>query len=92
MGEHLDADRILRANRVDGGWGFRPFIEIDEDDQMILVDDAILIGETLASVADYIRSKGSSVLVIANIVDRREQRNDFDGSPSYSLIHDRGQA
>ncbi|MFQ5552624.1 MAG: phosphoribosyltransferase family protein [Thermoplasmata archaeon] len=90
MGEHLDADRILWANRTDDGWGFRPFIDIDEDDQVILVDDAILTGGTLGSVAEYIRSKGSSVVAVATIVDRREKREDFDGSPSYCLLHEKG--
>ncbi|MEE9592715.1 MAG: phosphoribosyltransferase family protein, partial [Thermoplasmata archaeon] len=90
MGEHLDADRILWANQTSNGWGFRPFIDIDEDDQVILVDDAILTGGTLASVSEYIRSKGSSVVAVATIVDRREKREDFDGSPSYCLLHEKG--
>ena len=90
MGEHLDADRILWANRRANGWGFRPFIEIDDNDQVILVDDAILTGGTLASVAEYIRSKGSTVVAVASLVDRREKRDDFEGSPSYTLIHEKG--
>ncbi|MFQ6012125.1 MAG: phosphoribosyltransferase family protein [Thermoplasmata archaeon] len=90
MGEHLDADRILWANRSGDGWRFRPFIDIDEDDQVILVDDAILTGGTLASMAEYIRSKGSRVVAVATIVDRREKRESFDGSPSYCLLHEMG--
>ncbi len=89
-GEHLGADRILWVNRTNDGWGFRPFIDIDENDQVILVDDAILTGGTISSVVKFVRSKGSSMVAIATLVDRRDERESFDGIPVHCVIHERG--
>ncbi len=89
-GEHLGADRILWVNRTNDGWRFRPFIEIDEDDQVFIVDDAILTGGTIASVLRFVREQGSSVVAIATLVDRRDERESFDGIPVHCVIHERG--
>lgn len=89
-GEHLGADRILWVNRTNDGWRFRPFIDIDKDDQVIVVDDAILTGGTISSVVDFIKSRGSSIVAIATIVDRRDSVDTFDGIPVYCLIHEKG--
>lgn len=89
-GEHLGADRILWATKADGKWAFRPFIEIDEDDQVILVDDAILTGGTLNSVATFIESRGSSIVCVATLVDRRDEPEAIAGKPCYNVIHERG--
>ncbi len=89
-GEHLGADRILWVNRTGDTWGFRPFIDIDEDDQVILVDDVILTGGTVSSVVKFVRSKGSSIVAIATVVDRRDERESFDGIPVHCVIHERG--
>lgn len=91
MGEHLNADRILWVNRVDDGWAFRPFIEIDEEDQAIIVDDAILTGGTMASVAEFVEGHGSSIVCTAAIVDRRDRRAPMAGNPGYTIVHERGQ-
>ncbi|MFQ5838384.1 MAG: phosphoribosyltransferase family protein [Thermoplasmata archaeon] len=89
-GEHLSADRILWVNRANKGWKFRPFIGIDKDDQVIIVDDAILTGGTISSVVKFVRSRGSSIVAIATIVDRRDETPSFDGIPVYCLIHEKG--
>ncbi len=89
-GEHLRADRILWVNRANDTWTFRPFIDIDENDQVILVDDAILTGGTVSSVLKFVKSKGSSIVAIATLVDRRDERESFDGIPVHCVIHERG--
>lgn len=89
-GEHLDADRILWVNRENGGWSFRPFIDVDGDDQIILVDDAILTGGTVDSVASFLRKRGASVVAVATLVDRREERTAVAGSHGYCVIHEKG--
>ncbi len=89
-GEHLDADRILWANRTNDGWKFRPFIEIDDKDQVMLVDDAILTGETVSAVVDFVKSQGSSMVAIATLIDRRDKIESFGGIPVHHVLHEVG--
>lgn len=89
-GEHLGADRILWVNRSDDGWRFRPFIDIDKNDQVFIVDDAILTGGTISSVVKFVRSRGASIVAIAALVDRRDERESFDGIPVFCVIHESG--
>ncbi len=89
-GEHLGADRILWVNRTDDGWRFRPFIEIDKKDQVMLVDDAILTGGTISAVVDFVRSQGSPIISIATLVDRRDDGASFDNIPVHSLLREVG--
>lgn len=89
-GEHLGADRILWVNRSGSNWHFRPFIDIDKDDQVILVDDAILTGGTIEGVVKFVQSRGASIVAIATIVDRRDERESFNGIPVHCVIHERG--
>lgn len=90
-GEHLDADRIVWVNRAEEEWHFRPFIDIDAQDQVIVVDDAILTGGTISSVVEFVRAQESSLVAIATLVDRRDQRDALDGLPVHCVIHERGQ-
>ncbi len=86
FGEHLGADRILWVRRTDGGWGLRPFIHLDEKDQVFLVDDSILSGQTFEEVIDFVEGSGASVVAAACIVDRRDGAAAVKGVPLFTLI------
>lgn len=86
FGEHLEADRILWVRSTDDGWRLRHFINIDEKDQVILVDDAILTGETVEEVIKFVERKGASVVAVASIVDRRDGENKIGGVPVFSIL------
>ncbi len=86
MGEHLEADRILWANRRDGAWGFRPLVEVGKKDQVILVDDVILTGTTLTSLADFLRKQGAEPMAVAVLVDHRPKGGNLGQLPVFALL------
>jgi orotate phosphoribosyltransferase len=90
MGEHLDAHRILWANRKEGNWSFRPLMKVDERDQVLLVDDVILTGDTLASLSDSLREAGSEVMAAAVMVDHRTKGGSLRGLPVLALVETQG--
>ena len=78
-GEVLDADRILWMPKVEGERTFHQFVELSEQDQVMIVTDIMFSGEHVKNAYDKIRSTGASVELITSIVDRRKEITDYDG-------------
>ncbi len=90
MGEHLDAHRILWASRRDGAWGFRPLVDVGSADQVILVDDVLLTGITLSSLADFLTDRGADPMAAAVLVDHRPKGGPLAKLPVLALVETQG--
>ncbi len=78
-GEVLNADRILWMPKVEGERSFHQFVELSEQDQVMIVTDIMFSGEHVKNAYEKIKSTGASVELITSIVDRRKEVSDYDG-------------
>ena len=78
-GEVLDADRILWMPKFKGERTFHQFVELSEQDQVMIVTDIMFSGEQVKNAYNKIKSTGASVELITSIVDRRKELSDYDG-------------
>lgn len=78
-GEVLNADRILWMPKVDGERTFHQFVELGEQDQVMIVTDIMFSGEQVKHAYKIIKSTGASVELITSIVDRRKEDSSYDG-------------
>lgn len=78
-GEVLNADRILWMPKFEGERTFHQFVELSEQDQVMIVTDIMFSGEQVKNAYKKIKSTGASVELITSIVDRRKEVSDYDG-------------
>ncbi|TFB09966.1 hypothetical protein E3V36_05295 [Candidatus Marinimicrobia bacterium MT.SAG.2] len=78
-GEVLDADRILWMPKFEGERTFHQFVELSDQDQVMIVTDIMFSGEQVKNAYEKIKSTGASVVLITSIVDRRKEVHDYDG-------------
>ena len=78
-GEVLDADRILWMPKFEGERTFHQFVELSDQDQVMIVTDIMFSGEHVKNAYEKIISTGASVKLISSIVDRRKEVHDYDG-------------
>ena len=78
-GEVLNADRILWMPKFEGERTFHQFVELSEQDQVMIVTDIMFSGEQVKHAYQKIKSKGASVELITSIVDRRKGDSNYDG-------------
>jgi len=78
-GEVLNADRILWMPKFDGERTFHQFVELSEQDQVMIVTDIMFSGEQVEHAYKKIKSTGASVELITSIVDRRKEDSSYDG-------------
>jgi orotate phosphoribosyltransferase len=86
--EALRAKKVYWAEREDFGkpHRFRPFIEPEPGEQVMLVDDILHSGANLADLKTTIESFGASVIGLAVIVYQPSPRaHDFGSLPLYHL-------
>jgi orotate phosphoribosyltransferase len=86
--EALRAKKVYWAERAGHGtpYRFRPFIEPEPGEQVILVDDILHSGSNLADLKSTIESFGASVIGLAVIVYQPTPRtHDFGSLPVYHL-------
>jgi orotate phosphoribosyltransferase len=86
--EALRAKKVYWAEREGHGtpYRFRPFIEPEPGEQVMLVDDILHSGANLADLKDTIESFGASVIGLAVIVYQPSPRtHDFGSLPTYHL-------
>jgi len=68
----LNADRILWMPKFDGERTFHQFVELSEQDQVMIVTDIMFSGEQVKHAYKKIKSTGASVELITSIVDRNK--------------------
>ena len=88
MCEALRARRAYWAEREhdEGSYRFRPFIEPEKDEPVILVDDILHSGRNLADLRATLESYGAKVMALAVIVYQpTPQTKDFGDLPLYYL-------
>ncbi len=78
-GEVLGADRILWMPKFEGERTFHQFVELSEQDQVMIVTDIMFSGDQVKNAYTKIKSTGASVELITSIVDRRKEVSDYDG-------------
>ncbi|HZL56201.1 MAG TPA: phosphoribosyltransferase [Bryobacteraceae bacterium] len=86
--EALRANKVYWAEREGHGtpYRFRPFIQPDPGEQVMLVDDILHSGANLADLKSTIENYGASVIGLAVIVYQPTPRaHDFGGLPLYYL-------
>ena len=77
-GEVLNADRILWMPKFEGERTFHQFVELSEQDQVMIVTDIMFSGEQVKHAYKKIKSTGASVELITSIVDRRKEVSSYD--------------
>jgi orotate phosphoribosyltransferase len=86
--EALQAKKAYWAEREepDKAFRFRPFIEPQKGEQILLADDILHTGRNLADLKSVLESYGAVVLGLAVIVNQPTPRtHDFGALPLYSL-------
>ena len=85
-GEVLEADRILWMPKFKGERTFHQFVELEEEDQVIIVTDIMFSGDQVKNAFKKIKSTGASIELICSIVDRRRKVVDYDDVEVMSLL------
>lgn len=85
--EALRANRVYWTEREEcGAFRFRPFIEPQPGEQVMMVDDVLQSGVKLADLRKTLESHGAVVIGLAVVVHQpTPQTLDFGGLPFYSL-------
>lgn len=82
--EALDADQILWAEKDDGQYYFRQYLDA-RGLKCILVDDVVRSGKVITYMVDLIRRAGAEVIAIGSLVHFKSARIEFDDIPYRSL-------
>jgi orotate phosphoribosyltransferase len=87
--EALRARQVYWAEREDIGqpMRFRQFLEPQQGEQVVLVDDLLRSGRNLHEMKDLLESRGARVMAVAVIVYQpTPHTRDFGELPLYSLV------
>lgn len=83
--EALDADQIFWAEKVDGRYLFRQYLDA-RGLSCILVDDIVRSGKVISLMVDLIREAGATLVAIGTLVHFKDAMLEIGDVPYYSLI------
>ena len=84
MAKHLGAKNVF-AEREDGKMAFRRGFEISPKDKVLVVEDVVTTGGSVAEVVELVKKCGAEVVAVASIVDRSNGAVKF-GVPYKALL------
>jgi orotate phosphoribosyltransferase len=83
--EALNADQIFWAEKVDGEYHFRQYLEA-KGLRCILVDDVVRSGKVITNMIDVIRKAGAEIVAIGSLVHFKGAHFDAGNLPYYTLL------
>jgi orotate phosphoribosyltransferase len=83
--EALDADQIFWAEKDEGKYHFRQYLDA-RGLKCILVDDIVRSGKVITEMLDLIRQAGAEVVAIGSLVHFKDARFETGGVPYFSLL------
>lgn len=83
--EALNADQIFWAEKEDGRYYFRQYLDA-EGLKCILVDDVVRSGKVISCMLDVIREAGAEVVAIGSLVHFNDAHLETRNIPYYSLL------
>ena len=83
--EALDADQIFWAEKDEGKYHFRQYLDA-RGLKCILVDDIVRSGKVVMAMLDLIRQAGAEVVAVGSLVHFNDAHFDTGGVPYYSLL------
>lgn len=83
--EALNADQIFWAEKEDGRYYFRQYLDADGL-RCILVDDIVRSGKVISCMVELIRDAGAEVVAIGSLVHFKDAHVDTGDIPYYSLL------
>ena len=83
--EALDADQIFWAEKDEGKYHFRQYVDA-RGLKCILVDDIVRSGKVVMAMLDLIRQAGAEVVAVGSLVHFNDAHFDTGGVPYYSLL------
>jgi len=83
--EALDADQIFWAEKDEGKYHFRQYVDV-RGLKCILVDDIVRSGKVVMAMLDLIRQAGAEVVAVGSLVHFNDAHFDTGGVPYYSLL------
>ena len=84
--EALNADQIFWAEKDDGKYHFRQYLDA-RGIKCILVDDIVRSGKVITSMVSLIQEAGAEVVAVGSLVHFKDAHIDTGGIPYYSLLH-----
>ncbi len=83
--EALDADQIFWAEKEDGRYYFRQYLDA-KGLKCILVDDIVRSGKAITYMVDLIQQVGAKVIAIGSLVHFNDAKMDIGDIPYYSVL------
>jgi orotate phosphoribosyltransferase len=83
--EALNADQIIWAEKEDGRYYFRQYLDV-RGLKCILVDDIVRSGKVTTYMVDLIRKAGAEVVAIGSLVHFNDAHVDIPGVPYKTLL------
>ncbi|HYP30184.1 MAG TPA: phosphoribosyltransferase family protein [Blastocatellia bacterium] len=83
--EALNADQIIWAEKEDGRYYFRQYLDV-RGLKCILVDDIVRSGKVTTYMVDLIRNAGAEVVAIGSLVHFNDAHVDIPGVPYKTLL------
>src|ERR1043165_3766169 len=84
--EALDADQIFWAEKDDGKYHFRQYLDA-RGLKCILVDDIVRSGKVITEMLNLIHEAGAEVTAIGSLVQFKDAHIETGGIPYYSLLN-----
>jgi orotate phosphoribosyltransferase len=83
--EALDADQIFWAEKEDGRYYFRQYLDA-RGMKCILVDDIVRSGKVITHMIELIRQAGAEVVAVGSLVHFKDSHIDLGDVPYYWLL------
>jgi orotate phosphoribosyltransferase len=83
--EALNADQIFWAEKDDGKYHFRQYLDA-RGLKCILVDDVVRSGKVITTMIDLIRKAGAEVVAIGSLVHFKDAHFETGNIPYYALL------
>ncbi|HKG22578.1 MAG TPA: phosphoribosyltransferase family protein [Blastocatellia bacterium] len=83
--EALNADQIIWAEKEDGRYYFRQYLDV-RGLKCILVDDIVRSGKVITRMVELIRGAGAEVVAIGSLVQFNDAHIDIPGVPYKTLL------
>jgi orotate phosphoribosyltransferase len=83
--EALNADQIFWAEKDDGRYHFRQYLDA-KGLKCILVDDVVRSGKVITNMIDVIKTAGAEVVAIGSLVHFKDAHFDVGNVPYYALL------